>query len=98
MTGDARLHVLNKAPDHPRSQACLAMLQPGDAVILLENAVLATTDQRWDTQRPRDLSLYAMRSDCAARGITENLKSSAYLIDYADFVAIVCGERAPIWW
>lgn len=32
------LHIVNKAPDHPRFRRCLAMLAPGDTLLLIEDA------------------------------------------------------------
>lgn len=39
--GTGCLHLLNKAPGHPRFSACLAALAPGDRLVLIEDAVIA---------------------------------------------------------
>ncbi|KPQ30134.1 MAG: protein of unknown function involved in oxidation of intracellular sulfur [Marinobacter excellens HL-55] len=60
------LHILNKAPGHPRFVACLAAMSNQDTLILIENAVLALPDT--DTVLPRQT--LALEPDLEARGLS----------------------------
>lgn len=74
------LHILNKAPNHPRFEACLAAQDEGDLLLLTENAVLALSDRR--IQLPS--SIRALASDCQARGIS----GEGRLVDYTGMVEL----------
>ncbi|MCH8499002.1 MAG: sulfurtransferase complex subunit TusB [Marinobacter sp.] len=63
-----QLHIINKAPGHTRFDACLAALQPGDSLLLIEDAVIACIDiqAHW----PEQVNIMALEADLRARGIT----------------------------
>lgn len=93
------LHILNKAPDHPRFARCLAAMASDDALLLIENGVLALT--------AKGLSLpatpYALEADLTARalgnagnaldGITH-----AVGIDYREMVTLTAQATRVISW
>lgn len=93
------LHILNKAPGHPRFGSCLAAMGSDDALLLIENAVLALAD--------KGLSLpgtpYALEADLTARalgnagnaldGITH-----AVAIDYHEMVKLTAQATRVISW
>jgi len=60
------LHTINKAPDHPRFQSCLAALTPEDHLLLTESAVLALTDATFAPPCP----YFALTADVQARGLS----------------------------
>lgn len=76
------LHILNKMPEHPRSTDCQRALQPGDALLLIESAVLAiaTSNKKHKTGVP----VFALAPDVGARG----LDCSAGAVTLVDFPAI----------
>ena len=87
------LHLLNKAPDHARFARCLQNLQPGDTLVLMENAVLALADS--------SLALpdngYALQADAQARGL--DTESSKYtLLDYPELVQLTAEHPRMISW
>lgn len=65
------LHILNKAPGHPRFVTCLATLSDQDRLVLTENAVLALADA--DTSLPRHT--VALAADIEARGLSGTVAS-----------------------
>lgn len=62
------LHLLNKAPGHPRFGACCERLQPGDTLVLMEDAVLL---MQCGTRNaiPANVTVYALQADAEARGV-----------------------------
>mgnify|MGYP001627782360 CR=1 FL=1 len=74
------LHILNKAPGHPRFTACLVAMSEGDLLLLTGNAVLALVDD--NVRLPA--STQALAADCKARGIG----GDAPLVDYRGMVQL----------
>lgn len=77
------LHLLNKAPSHPRFQACMEAMGPADQLLLLENAVIALVDKTASLPA----GTRALASDCEARGLSDKVAASA-LTDMADMVEL----------
>ncbi|GGY82096.1 sulfurtransferase complex subunit TusB [Marinobacter zhanjiangensis] len=72
------LHILNKHPDHTRFRACLDAMAPGDALLLIENAVLALAD----VAIPLPEVTYALQADCEARGLSAHRPREVEQLDY----------------
>ncbi|MBY6032409.1 sulfurtransferase complex subunit TusB [Marinobacter daepoensis] len=90
---DTTLHITNKAPDHPRFRYCLSAFKEGDALILMEDAVLALTDQ----EQALPSTSYALSADAQARAVA-NRAPRQQLIDYNDFVQLTATYSRIINW
>lgn len=96
------LHVVNKPQS--RSQvlrSCLRLLQPGDALLLIEDGVYASADTGenrlfWQNL-PVDVTCHALRPDLDARGIALPLPPFS-LIDDTGFVTLVCEHDRTMSW
>ena len=87
------LHLLNKAPEHSRFARCLQSLQPGDSLVLMENAVLALANSGLSLPEP----CYALQADVRARGLsTQNGRHT--LIDYQELVQLTADNPRIISW
>jgi tRNA 2-thiouridine synthesizing protein B len=88
------LHILNKAPEHPRAADCRQALQPGDALLLTENAVLALS-----TPGSRELNtpVYALEPDVLARGLPGDT-GEATLIGFPAMVEMTARAQKVISW
>lgn len=84
------LHILNKPPEHPRFAECLGMSSPDDALLLIENGVLALASP----ERLSDRKVYALSPDVRARGLT----ASEGLLDYTDMVSLTLKAERVISW
>ncbi|SFR39631.1 tRNA 2-thiouridine synthesizing protein B [Marinobacter gudaonensis] len=87
------LHILNKAPEHPRTGHCLAALAPDDALLLIENATLLLATQ----SAPATCQLFASAPDIQARGLqadTEQVKT----VGYSDMVSLSLAAKRVISW
>jgi len=89
------LHIVSRGPvDGDALAACLRMARPGDAVLLIEDAVCAAlagaeTAARI-AERTEDLTLYALDADIVARGLADQpLIGAIERVDYAGFVDLV---------
>ena len=89
----SQLHILNKAPGHPRFNACLAAVQPGDSLLLVEDGVLACADAR--TRWPDQVQLMALAADLDARGIAPAAGIST--TDYAQWVTLTMALASQSW-
>ncbi|MBI42750.1 sulfurtransferase complex subunit TusB [Marinobacter lutaoensis] len=88
------LHIVNKAPDHPRFRRCLAMLAPGDTLLLIEDAVLATGLKALAA----DVPCLALAPDLRARGLEVSTGQRIETTDYAGMVALTAKARRVISW
>ncbi|GAA3554524.1 sulfurtransferase complex subunit TusB [Marinobacter xestospongiae] len=90
----AVLHILNKPPGHARTHLCLATLAATDALVLIEDAVLALASGL-DTSA----AVYALGPDLAARGLAaDNGQTGVIVIDYEELVALAAGADKTVSW
>lgn len=88
------LHILNKGPEHPRAAHCRIALQPGDALLLTENAVLAlSTPGSAELKTP----VYALEPDVLARGLSDSAGTTT-LIDFPAMVEMTSRAQKVISW
>jgi len=92
------LHIINKSPfDTNALDSCLRMAQPGQAVLLIEDAVYAATQGSALTERMRQaaakVSLFVLQPDLDARGMGTKVQDGITPVDYAGFVDLV--EKYP---
>ncbi|MFP3978398.1 sulfurtransferase complex subunit TusB [Marinobacter sp. KMM 10035] len=94
MTEIDTLHILNKAPEHPRSAECLRAVEPGDVLLLIESAVLTLATCR-DLQA--GITIYALAPDVLARGIAHSA-AEASLVDFPAMVELTARAQKVISW
>lgn len=85
------LHIINKSPFQTSTlESCLALAQPGSALLLIEDGVYAATVGSAAEARVRQactaLKVYALQPDMDARGVTGKLIDGVTLVDYGGFV------------
>jgi len=85
------LHIVNKSPFQTSTlKSCLAMAQPGSAVLLIEDGVYgATTGSAIEAEIRQSsvaVKFYALQPDMDARGVTPKLMDGITLVDYSGFV------------
>lgn len=96
------LHVVNKPQSRGHAlRSCLRLLQPGDALLLIEDGVYACADTGenrlfWQSL-PADVSCHALQPDLDARGIALPLPAFA-LVEDAGFVGLVCRHDKTLSW
>lgn len=87
------LHIINKAPDHPRFPACLEALATDDTLVLIENAVTALVVDNLVLP-----PCYALSPDTHARALPESSGTEVRMIDYSGFVALTETHQRVINW
>lgn len=95
------LHTINKAPsDTSLWQSCLSAILPGDALLMIENGVYAAsqTSITRQLQSMHDVSLYLLSADIEARGLTDQIRTDAALIDDLHFVELSCQHAKVVSW
>ncbi|HJV70585.1 sulfurtransferase complex subunit TusB [Ideonella sp.] len=86
------LHIVNKSPLQTRTlESCLRLAQPGQALLLTEDAVYAATRAGSAALGPAAaaLKVYVLQPDLDARGMTAALAEGITPVDYAGFVDLV---------
>ena len=97
------LHIVNKSHLQTRSLlSCLRLAQPGQALLLTEDAVYAATPAGSASSGLVDalhkLKVYALQPDIEARGMAGKLLDGVTAIDYAGFVDLVAEHRTHQSW
>ena len=98
MTQTPALHILNKAPDHPRVAQCLAQLGQHDKLVLTENGVYCLTSDRFAFPAPSG-TCFALEADMRARGLqAARPRVPVELIDYPRLVGLTVDYSRIIHW
>ena len=98
------LHIVNKSPFERNSlESCIGHLGQDDAVLLIEDAVVAARDGSDVAPLVRaalkNASVYVLAADLAARAIKhEGVIAGMKLVDYRGFVALVAEHTRTQSW
>ena len=97
------LHTVNKSPFESRAlESCLKFARKGSAVLLIEDGVYAvargTAVSAAVEQAMKEVSIYALAPDVAARGMQSRVMDGVRLVDYGGFVDLVVEHNAVQSW
>lgn len=96
------LNIVNKNSRSDCFNQCLAQLSAGDALLLIEDGVLAALDtphnHQWLQRCPEGVALYALREDALARGVEPQLMAGFQPVSYDEFVDLVAQFRLSQSW
>ena len=87
------LHIINKAPDHPRFLACLDSLAKDDTLVLMENAVTALVNE----ELPLPVC-YALHQDVRARALPDKSMPGIKMIDFPGLVTLTETHQRIVNW
>ena len=88
------LFIINKSPFASKSlDSCLKIADEGDTILFIEDGVCAVNLENLDNIRKRGITLYALKVDVEARGIS----SSIPVTDYEGFVDLVEKDSVVSW-
>ena len=100
------LHIVNKSPfERNALSSCLNHSLAGDAVLLIEDAVIGATTgtkvaaELQSAMQDKAVSLYVLGPDLTARGIqAERVLAGIQVVDYAGFVDLtVANAKTQSW-
>ena len=97
------LRIVNKSPfEKTALESCLRIARPGNALLLIEDAVYAATRGNALAERmilaAQTLDVYALTPDLEARGMQGAAIDGVRLIDYAGFVDLVAAHDSVQSW
>ena len=95
------LHTVSQSPDAgPALASCLRTARPGSHILLIEDGVYAGRQlSKTSTALTRSgCSVYALRVDVEARGLTNKMATGVGLVEYADFVELAATCHAVQSW
>ncbi|MFM8330769.1 MAG: sulfurtransferase complex subunit TusB [Candidatus Methylumidiphilus sp.] len=94
------LHLVSRSPGESQAFAqCLARVGEGDALVLLEGGVYAALAGHADALALRQVEIYAVSADLAARGIAEEaLAEGVAVVDYAGLVELSLRHSPSLSW
>ena len=88
------LHIVNKSHTQTTSlQSCLRLAKPGQALLLIEDAIYAATTTGAASAglaaAMQTLKVYVLQPDVEARGMAGKLADGVTAVGYAGFVDLV---------
>ena len=97
------LHIVNKSPFERSSlDSCLRMAQPGNSLLLIEDAVYAAVKGSKEADKVRTASttvkVYVLAPDLEARGMKDAAVEGVTLVDYGGFVDLVAEHSVVQSW
>ena len=97
------LHTVNKSPfENKALESCLRYARKGSAVLLIEDGVYAaargTAVSKSIEAAMKEVSIYALAPDVAARGMQNRVMDGVRLVDYGGFVDLVVEHNAVQSW
>jgi tRNA 2-thiouridine synthesizing protein B len=97
------LHIINKSPFEKNSlDSCLRVAQPGNSLLLIEDAVYAAVKGNTTADKVRMASktvkVYVLAPDLEARGMKDTVVEGVTLIDYGGFVDLVAEHSVVQSW
>jgi tRNA 2-thiouridine synthesizing protein B len=97
------LHTVNKSPfDRNSLESCLKHLQPGAAILLIEDGVYGALEGTTISAKMKDAMkstpVYALAPDVEARGMSGRLMAGVQLVDYGGFVDLVTQHNTVQSW
>jgi tRNA 2-thiouridine synthesizing protein B len=97
------LHTVNKSPfENKALESCLKYARKGSAVLLIEDGVYAasrnTAVSKAIEAAMKDVAIYALAPDVAARGMQNRVMDGVRLVDYGGFVDLVVEHNAVQSW
>ncbi|MEB6337247.1 sulfurtransferase complex subunit TusB [Serratia rhizosphaerae] len=93
------LFTLSRSPAQCDLPTLLRQASPGDALLLLQDGVLAAlAGAHLDLLLAAPISLYALRNDLEARGLSGHISHKVTVIDYNHFVELTTMHRSQMAW
>jgi tRNA 2-thiouridine synthesizing protein B len=97
------LHTVNKSPfERNALESCLGHLEPGSAVLLIEDGVYGALEGSSVAGKVKDTMkkypVYALAPDVEARGVQGRLIAGVQLVDYGGFVDLVTQHKGVQSW
>ncbi|MGM3173319.1 sulfurtransferase complex subunit TusB [Dickeya lacustris] len=95
------LHTVARSPYHIDLEALIRMTCADDAILLIQDGVIAALDGSSVCERLRSsspASVYALIEDVEARGLTAQISSAVTLVDYTGFVRLTALHTRQLAW
>ena len=94
------LHTLSRSPWQHDISAQLRLVSEGDDLLLLSDGVIAALEgsRFLDLLNEAPISLYALREDIEARGLSGQISSSVVRVSYTDFVRLTVKHTRQLTW
>lgn len=94
------LHTLHCSPWHADLSALQRLLAQGDELLLLQDGVTAAVEgsRFLETLRNAPITVYALKEDIDARGLSGQISDSVVRVSYTDFVRLTVKHASQLAW
>ena len=92
------LHIINKQLPAQGLSACLRVLRPGDAILLIEDGVYLCATKPI-AALPDTVHCHVLQEDLQARGLALPVAAdNCQMVNYTGFVTLVCSHSRSLGW
>lgn len=92
------LHTIARAPDSGLLDACVPVLNPGDAILFIEDGVYHCLAADWLSGYPKACRVLGLREDIQARGLKERCAEQIEIVGTKKFVQLCCDFDKVVNW
>lgn len=94
------LHTLSHSPWHCDIDSMMRMLHEGDALLLVQDGVIAAIDgtRFVDILSNAPITVSALKDDIDARGLTGQISAKINVVSYTDFVNLAVQHSGQMNW
>lgn len=94
------LHTLHRSAWLSDVSALLRVCKEGDALLLLQDGVTAAIagSRFLESLRNAPITVYALKEDIDARGLSGQISDSVVRVDYTDFVRLAVKHPSQMAW
>ncbi|MFY9994887.1 MAG: sulfurtransferase complex subunit TusB [Leclercia sp.] len=94
------LHTLSHSPWHCDIDGMMRMLREGDALLLIQDGVLAAVEgNRFvDILSNAPITVLALKDDIDARGLAGQISTKINVVSYTDFVNLAVQHTGQMIW
>jgi len=93
------LHILSQSPSKSSAmQDMLTALSAGDAIILIEDGVIAALHSALSKSSLTETPIYILEADLMARGLRERVKNDITVVTDSEFVKLCCQYSKTVSW
>ena len=93
------LHILTKGPDSDVARQLQQAIADDDAIVLIEEGVLAALNGRWEGWKLYKSRIYLLAEDVAAWGLDELIDSEIFAtVDMQGFVGLTEQHTQTLTW
>jgi tRNA 2-thiouridine synthesizing protein B len=92
------LHTISRSANSALLNSCIALLQPEDGILFIEDGVYHCINPLSLKRVPSSVKIFGLREDLLARAILSRLEQRIEAVDTVGFVELCCQHDKIVSW